>query len=63
MSRTTLAVFAGLLFIFAYVITVITVPDFVGQMHWAVEAIYWALAGIIWVFPVRWLMLWSVKKR
>ena len=63
MSRPTIALLAGLLFIFFYVGLVVAVPDIVGRMHWAIEALYWCIAGFIWVFPIRWLMLWSVHKR
>ncbi len=63
MSRTPIAVLAGIAFVIAYVTAAISIPDVVGRMNWAIEAAYWALAGIAWVFPVRWLMLWSVHKR
>lgn len=63
MSRTPIAVLAGITFVIAYVTAAISIPDAVGRMNWAIEAAYWALAGIAWVFPVRWLMLWSVHKR
>jgi hypothetical protein len=63
MSRPFVATFAGLLFVAAYITAVITIPDFIGRMHWTVEAVYWSIAGVVWVFPVRWLMLWSVGKR
>ena len=63
MSRPALATLAGLAFILAYVAAVVEVPELVGRMHWAVEALYWLVAGVAWVIPVRWLMLWSVYKR
>ena len=63
MSRPKIATAAGLLFITAYVVLVVTVADLFPRAHWVVEALYWLVAGIVWVFPVRWLMLWSVGKR
>ena len=63
MSRTPIAVAAGVVFILAYITAAISLPDLVGRMYWLVEALYWCIAGIVWVFPVRWLMLWSVGKR
>ncbi len=63
MSRVSRAVFGGVVFIIVYTIVVISIPDHVGRMHWALELIYWAIAGVVWVFPIRWLMLWSVHKR
>ena len=63
MSRPTLATLAGLLFIALYVAAAIAIPDLVGRPHWTVEALYWCVAGVLWVLPIRWLMLWSVGKR
>ncbi len=63
MSRPTLATIAGLLFVLLYIVAVVAVPELFGRMHWAVEAVFWCVAGIVWVFPIRWLMLWSVYKR
>lgn len=63
MSRPSIATIAGLLFVFFYIAAAVTLPDHVGRMNWAVEALYWCVAGIVWVFPIRWLMLWSVHKR
>ena len=63
MSRPTLATIAGLLFVFLYIVAAVAVPEMLGRMPWPVEALYWCVAGVVWVFPVRWLMLWSVHKR
>lgn len=63
MSRPLLATLAGLVFILAYIVLAILIPEWTGRLHWLLEAIYWAIAGIVWVFPIRWLMLWSVGKR
>jgi hypothetical protein len=32
-------------------------------MHWAAQLGYFVVAGSIWVFPVRWLMLWAAGQR
>ena len=63
MSRTPIATIAGLLFITAYVIAAIALPDTLPRLHWSLEALYWGVAGIVWVFPIRWLMMWAVGKR
>jgi hypothetical protein len=52
----------GVAFIIVYIVAAITLPDVLPQ-HWAVQAIYFLVAGVVWVLPVRWLMLWSVHKR
>ena len=63
MSRPAIATIAGVLFILAYIVAATTLPDLAPRLHWTLEALYWCVAGIVWVFPVRWLMLWSVHKR
>ena len=63
MTRTPVAATAGIAFVLAYIVAVTTLPDILPPLHWALEALYWLVAGVVWVFPVRWLMLWSVGKR
>jgi len=54
---------AGILFVFAYIGAAVVLPEHVGRMPWPVEAVYWCVAGLLWVLPIRWLMLWAVHKR
>lgn len=63
MSRPRIAAFAGVLFVLAYMVAAVTLPDLFPDLHWSLEALYWLVTGIVWVLPVRWLMLWSVGKR
>ena len=63
MSRPFIATAAGLLFVLAYVVVVTTLPDLVPRPHWLLEALYWLVAGVVWFFPVRWLMYWGAGKR
>ncbi len=62
LSRPFAAALMGVVFIIVYICVAITVPDLLPH-HWAVQAVYFLVAGVVWVFPVRWLMLWSVGKR
>ncbi len=57
--RTLIAVFAGLAFVLAYVVVAVTIPDRFPHQHWAAQALYWCLAGVLWVFPVWGLMLFA----
>ena len=57
MSKSTQATFAGILFVLAYIVGAVTLYGWFDRMHWALEALFWLVAGIVWVFPVRWLML------
>ena len=63
MSRPTIATLLGILFVIIYIILAVSIPDFIGRLHWAAEAAYWCVMGVAWVLPIRWLMLWSVHKR
>ena len=63
MSRGPIATVAALLFVIVYVAVVITLPDLFPRLHWALEALYWTAAGILWVFPVTRLMYWAAGKR
>ena len=58
-----MATLAGLAFVFVYIVAVVAIPDMIGRLHWTAEVVYWAVAGVVWVFPIRWLMLWAVGKR
>ena len=61
-SRPLLATLGGIVFIFLYIVVAITLPDVLPR-NGLLQAIYFLVAGIVWVFPIRWLMLWSVGKR
>ena len=63
MSRPLLATLAGIAFVVIYIVAVITLPEHVPAMPWPIEAVYWCVAGLLWVVPIRALMLWSVGKR
>ena len=63
MSRPMIATTAALLFVVVYVLGAVALPVMFGRLHWALEAVYWAIAGVLWVLPIWWLMLWSVGKR
>ncbi len=62
MSRPFAATVMGIIFIIAYIAVAITLPDLLPR-QWAVQAAYFLLAGLAWIVPVRWLLLWSVGKR
>jgi len=63
MSKGLIATIAALLFVVVYVVAVTNLPDLFPRMHWALEAVYWLVAGIVWVFPVTRLMYWAAGKR
>ncbi len=63
MSRTPIAIVAILLFAGAWIAAAAVLGDHLAGTHWTVQALYYATVGFVWVFPVRWLMLWSVHQR
>ena len=61
MSRHLIAFLIGTVGFIAYILLVVALGDFVVLSHWAIQTIYYVTAGIVWVFPARWLILWSVR--
>ena len=62
MSRPLVASLGGIVFILVYIVVATMLPDVLPH-YWPFQAVYFLVAGIVWVFPIRWLMLWSVGKR
>ena len=63
MSRTPFATLACVLFVTLYVAAAVILPERLPRMHPLLQAAYWCVAGLLWVLPVRWLMLWAAGKR
>ena len=61
MSRTLIATLAGIAGFIAYVVVVLLLADHVRALHWAIEFVFFAVAGILWVWPAKWLITWAVK--
>ena len=62
-SRTLVATAVGIVLVLAYIVLVVTLPDLLPPQHWAVQALYWCVAGVLWVLPVWALMVWAVRRR
>lgn len=62
-ARVPIATVGGLLFIAAWIAGATVLGDAVRGLHPVLQFAYYAVAGFVWVFPIRWLMLWSVGKR
>jgi hypothetical protein len=62
MSRPLAAMLIGLVGIAAYVILVMILADLVLKLHWTVQFLYFAAAGVIWVWPAKRLIYWSAGK-
>jgi Protein of unknown function (DUF2842) len=61
-SRILPATLVGLAGFTAYLVAAVTLFDRVASAHWAVQALYFVVAGTLWVIPARWLMLWAAHK-
>jgi hypothetical protein len=63
MPRIAIATLAGLLFLSAWIAAAMVCADYLRGVHVAVQFVYFAVAGFVWVFPIRWLMLWAAHQR
>jgi hypothetical protein len=61
MSRPLIATLAGVSGFLAYVGLVVALADIVLQHHWLLQFLYFAVAGIAWVWPARALMFWGAR--
>ena len=62
MSRVPIAVFAGVGGLILYVMAVVALADHVLGLNWAIQAVYYVVAGIAWVFPMQKLMYWAARR-
>ncbi len=61
MSRSTIALLVGLAGFIAYVVVVLLLADHVLALHWIVQFVFFAVAGIAWVWPAKRLIVWAVR--
>ena len=62
MSRVPVAVVAGILGLLLYVMAVVALADAVVPRPWAVQLVFYAAAGVAWVWPMQKLMFWGARK-
>jgi len=62
MPRILIATIVGLVGFVAYVVAAVTLADYLSPMHWAVQALFFLVAGTLWVLPIRSLMYWAARK-
>lgn len=63
MTRAAIAVPLGLLGMLIYLGVVVAIGDRLASAHWLAQAGYFAVAGIVWAFPARRLILWAGRPR
>jgi hypothetical protein len=59
--RTGLALLAGLAGFLAYMVAAVSLADAVAHAHWALQALFYLAAGLLWVLPAWGLMLWAAR--
>ena len=42
---------------------VASLSPFVGQWHWVFQAVFYLVAGIVWILPLKPLLLWMETGR
>ena len=62
MPRTAIALAVGLPGFVAYVVAAVTLADRVAPLHWAIQALYFLVAGMLWALPAYWLIVWAARK-
>jgi Protein of unknown function (DUF2842) len=62
MFRILFATALGLAGFIAYIAGAIVLADRVAPLHWAIQAAYFVIAGVLWVFPAHFLILWAGRK-
>lgn len=62
MSRPMIAFLIGTVGFIAYVMVVTALADPVVEAHWLLQLLFYAVAGVAWVFPVVRLMRWGAGR-
>jgi uncharacterized membrane protein len=44
-----------------YILIAMLIGVRLAGSHWALELVFYVVAGIVWVFPVRYLMVWMQR--
>ena len=60
-SRPALAAVIGVLGFLLYIGIVVALADHVLHLHWTLQVVYFAVAGIAWTIPAKRLIAWAVS--
>ncbi|KQU62348.1 hypothetical protein ASG67_04465 [Sphingomonas sp. Leaf339] len=61
--RKPAGVLAILALITIWAVMVASMSDLVGGLHWAVQAMFYLVTGIVWITPMRPLLSWMETGR
>ena len=56
--RKLAGMLAILLIILVWAVMVVSISDYIGAQHIAVQSIIYLIAGTIWIVPMRPLLIW-----
>jgi membrane protein implicated in regulation of membrane protease activity len=57
-TRKLLGMFTLLLGLLAYIVVVITIATTWLPSHWAIQLLFFAVAGVAWAIPLKPFMAW-----
>ena len=61
--RKPFGIFLILLLIAVWAVIVVSVADLIDGMWWPVQALYFVVAGIVWIAPLKPLLRWMETGR
>ncbi|HVF82788.1 MAG TPA: DUF2842 domain-containing protein [Sphingomicrobium sp.] len=62
-SRPTAAAFMIIGIIVSWSALIVSLADIVGSWPWPVQALFYTIAGIIWIVPLKPILRWSETGR
>ena len=61
--RKPLGILLIMALIAAWTIGVLVLSDYVAPLHWSLQAIFYGIVGIAWIFPMKPLLRWMERSR
>jgi Protein of unknown function (DUF2842) len=59
--RKPLGILLIMALIAVWTIGVLVLSDYVAPLHWSLQAIFYAIVGIAWIFPMKPLLRWMER--
>ncbi|MBB36850.1 MAG: hypothetical protein CME88_06120 [Hirschia sp.] len=56
--RKLFGMFILLTFLAIYILAVVSLGARIAESHWAINLVFYSIAGVAWAFPLKPLMLW-----
>jgi hypothetical protein len=56
--RKPAGMLAILLIILVWAVLIVSASEFIGQLHILLQSVIYLIAGVIWIAPMRPLMIW-----